>query len=200
MVTNKMKNQHKVNLNSKYKLVWYLSFCLLMITYEFGFTSKNIILADDEWGEFDYKTEIEELNLRYKNPIVFDTIIQFNEDKIKIEYNYYCLIDSQYKIPKNYYFDESIQELNAYQFVVDLKMSLNGKYLFNQIISNDEIIKKTDLSKDLIEYGTIYTFDFTGFNNKDRVFEFDISFSIPITDIGVGIKLLIDMEGNYRIE
>jgi hypothetical protein len=141
--------------------------------------------------------ERERLINSYSKIAKIDTTIIFNGNNLQIQLIYYCLKDSALVIPKIFVFDEkNPKDFNTYDFASKILISTDKDTLFKRVIGKQEFYPI--ISKQLQKYGTLRIPTLSISSDKNLI-RFHYSISIPVTDIGVGVYLLIDKSGEYRI-
>jgi hypothetical protein len=159
-------------------------------TIPFGVTTQE----DNETISFDeiYK----DFTKGYYQEKKIDTILLVNNEKYELKFYYHCLLDSSLIIPRNFYEGELKNDFITHNYAIEI-----------QILKANEPIYKNELTKkafeecitgDIKKYGALLYPYFLKYDNKTQSFIFGFSVSIPLTDIGRGVFLTIDLSGNAK--
>ena len=131
----------------------------------------------------------------YEKVIEMDSTINPGNDTVKIEFKYYCTFDSLLLIPGEYYSDG--QPFLTHNFVSDIKIFKNGDIIYDDIVNKEHF--ENILTDELLKHAGLRYPYFKGFDDNTNEISFHYSVSIPATDIGTGLNLFIDLEGNSRV-
>ncbi|TFF38772.1 hypothetical protein [Mucilaginibacter psychrotolerans] len=137
----------------------------------------------------------------YDNVEVIDTVFDSGKERIGLRVKYYCLKDSNIVIPKRYYDAENPTDFITHPFVSNVIL-LNG---------TDTVLNKQFTAKDfypffkdpfvgaLKKYGSLLGPGVSHRNDEDS-FEVSYSLSIPATDLGIPVGVIIQKNGDYKIK
>jgi hypothetical protein len=153
---------------------------------------------EDVWSKKGWEKEKTAYFDSYNKPIEVDTILKkFKNDKIRIKYKYYCLNDSAIKLPKMYLWWTKAKTFTTHNFAVDLLIIKNDSIILKKTITKhdlNKIVKDKDQRKFAINCG-FYFYKYIA--KKDKII-FNLSYSIPLTDVGVGLEMIINSKGQYK--
>jgi len=147
--------------------------------------------------------ERERLSKTYDQVKVIDSTFIINNDTLKFHLKYYCLRDSNLVIPKFYEFDENPpKDFVTHPFVADISLKRNGRFILSKQFKGSDFnpFYKDPFIGNLKKYGSILDDISLSRNNKDpgRII-INFSFSIPTTDLGIAMSLIITDNGTYKI-
>lgn len=128
---------------------------------------------------------------RYKKPCIIDSIFAFGADTFEIHLKHYCLMDSAIKVPEKYVHMYKLDSFVTHNFVTEARLDKNNKTIFQTTVYKKDFEKF--LYPQLKEYGTLFCPEMK--ISGDTV-ELDYSISIPLTDVGVGVAMLINRDGS----
>lgn len=132
---------------------------------------------------------------QYSKPYVFDSSYVFGEDTIKVLVKHFCLMDSAIIIPKKYVGMYKLDSLITHNFVTLLKVEKNGKEVVNRKI------QKKDFEQYLDPYLKSYaTLLYPDIKKLEGSIALDYSISIPLTDVGIGVRAIIKLDDNILFE
>jgi hypothetical protein len=140
----------------------------------------------------------------FENFIQYDSIFVINNDLIRLEITFFFDKGSHFVLPKNYiYFNYKSEELVIYESKIILKVFRNDSLKLVEIIDKNKINSHITDSYDesIKKYTNLmnpYRFEF-----KNSILSFTASYTIPVTDIGLGVTIIIHLEDpmycEYRI-
>jgi hypothetical protein len=132
---------------------------------------------------------------QYSKPYVFDSSYVFGEDTVKVLVKHFCLMDSAIIIPKKYVGMYKLDSLITHNFVTLLKVEKNGKEVVNRKI------QKNDFEQYLDPYLKSYaTLLYPHIKKLEDSIALDYSISIPLTDVGIGVRAIIKLDNNILFE
>jgi len=140
---------------------------------------------------------------RYNDVETIDTALVVGGDVLKFYLKYYCLKDSVILVPKQYQMNMNPPEpFKTHPFVTDIVLVNNGDTVLNKQFEASDFSPffQDNFVGNLKKYGSIL--DVPGFSrrNKDKdQIVLNYSLAIPATDIGIGMYLIIDKTGEYKI-
>lgn len=145
--------------------------------------------------------ERERIRKEYNKAKLIDTVFIAGSDSLHFHSKFYCLKDHKLVVPQYYDTNKNKKEFVTHPFVVDLWLS-KGKdtVLKRQFKASDfNPFFKDNFGGSLKQYGNILDFNLSkrGFENRQIVL--NVSLSIPTTDLGTGLYLIIDKKGTYKI-
>nr|WP_294950451.1 hypothetical protein [uncultured Mucilaginibacter sp.] len=144
--------------------------------------------------------ERKRLETTYDNIQVIDSVFDNGKERISLRVKYYCLKDSDIVIPKRYYDAENPTDFITHPFVSDILL-INGR---------DTVLNKQFTAKDfqpffkdpfvgaLKKYGGLLAPSISGTSTRDNFIVY-YSLSIPVTDLGIPVKIIIQKNGRYNI-
>jgi len=152
-------------------------------------SDKNV--SDSTQAETSYDKLKNELIKSYTDTIKIDTT--FKRD-FKLHVRYYCLFDSSLNIPAKYNWGNRKLVFRTHNFASRIQLYQEDHKVLDTVLTKS--IFDPLLFTALIEYGVlnspIYYYD------KNRIFlGYDIS--IPLTDVGKRVYLIVDEGGNILI-
>ncbi len=147
--------------------------------------------------------ERERLSKTYDQVKVIDSTFIVNKDTLKFHLKYYCLRDSNLVIPKFYEFDENPpKDFVTHPFVADISLNRNGSFILRKQFQGSDFnhFYKDPFVGNLKKYGSIVDDISLSQYNKDKSrIIINFSFSIPTTDLGIAMSLIIADNGTYKI-
>jgi hypothetical protein len=152
------------------------------------------------------RTQAEERKLfieTYDDIQTIDTALVVGGDSLKFHLKYYCLRDSVIIVPKQYQMDMAPPKpFKSHPFVTDITLVNNGDTVLNRQFKMSDFnpFFQDNFVGNLKKYGSIL--DVPKFSkrnsNKDQIVLI-YSLAIPVTDIGIGMYLIMDKTGKYKI-
>jgi hypothetical protein len=122
------------------------------------------------------------------------------KDTIQLHETYYCLHDSSLRVPGAYmraWGKDSTKDFVANNFVSKLVIIKNRDTVFNKIITKSYFADILD--DQLKKYAIIFDAGCMGYNQSKGGFMFGYSISIPLTDLGTAVHLIIDKNGKPNV-
>lgn len=148
--------------------------------------------------EIDLKKLRQEYIANYHKITTLDTSFTDKQgNQIHVQTKYYCLLDSAIHIPGHYVREDTTQGFVTHNYNHDIRIVVNNDTIFNETITKAVFDK--ELFPELKEYAVLFDNPYFYFDKEKQLFRFSYSISIPITDLGVGLSLLIDEQGNTSI-
>jgi len=155
---------------------------------------KNRQVEEKEYEEPDTKELRKEYVSNYAKIEIIDTsFIDSVGKQIEVQTKYYCLFDSAIFIPKEYVWEDTTKPFITHNYSHDIKIVINKKIIFNKTITKADF--DDNLYPELKKYAVLSLPNFS-YDQKTTQFNFGYSLSIPITDVGVGRRLIIDEKGH----
>lgn len=144
---------------------------------------------DEEQETPSYMEEMKNLLSSYDKIKVVDTTF---EGGTKLSFKYYCLKDNGIHIPKQYIYDTRVKPFTTHNFTSQIVVCKAGDTLLNQTISKGTFTDQ--LSPQLQKYGCLL-YPNISFDQEKKEINVGYSISIPVTDIGVPVRLVVDKNG-----
>ena len=135
----------------------------------------------------------EDLIASYEKPIFIDTFFVYNGKRFEVLFHYWCTMDSGIVVPAKYNFDTN-KDFVTHNFISDLVTLSDKDTLFKKRITKStfDTLLESSLKKDAtLLYPTLTI--------KNDSIEIHYSISIPVTDVGIGVKIKFDKNGKYVI-
>lgn len=132
----------------------------------------------------------------YKDTIKLDTsFLSGGHDTIFVKFSHYCTFDNAIEVPLKYLKGYNLSKFQTHNFisVVEIRTS-NTKSLYR------EIIRKSDfntLLDDKLKASGVLSDPNVSFMDKKLNIEYSIS--IPLTDIGIGVNIILDTVGHRHV-
>jgi hypothetical protein len=128
-----------------------------------------------------------------------DTLIVDEKDTLKIHLKYYCLHDSSLIVPAKYnWWDKKKKDFRTNNFATSAIILKNRDTIFNKIIlRNDFKSIVTDESQK--KYGVLFGSPSLRYDKTNKTTTIGFSFSIPLTDLGKAVYMIIDKTGKYKV-
>jgi len=137
------------------------------------------------------KDVIAEFSAREK----IDSIFIVGTDIFSIKFEHYCLFDSAIRLDRHYTAMYNLDSFVAHNFVSDLLLIKNGNIILQTRITKELFMEEADST--LMKFGALRSPTFKFSDNK---FSFHYSFTIPLTDVGVGVACTINLKGDLLFE
>ena len=166
-------------------------------------TEKTKTLEKSKVIQYESNPDFEKMRAKYVS--LYDSVIhlyftkQINEnDTIYSSLKYYCLKDSAIEVPSKFVY-ENDSNFITHNFETEILLVKNSDTIYHKKI--DKIFFNKLLSDELKKYANImdpteYSMKFD-LKNNNMVYNFSIT--IPITDIGAGVKLFVNLDGQDSI-
>ena len=131
----------------------------------------------------------------YQKKTVFDSMYVVNSDTFQVVFRHYCLLDSGITVPLKYVSLYGLNQFVTHNFESRLIIKKNSK----EIVDRKFIKKQFDdyLDEPLKKYGVLLYPEITVESNH---LEINYSVSIPLTDIGTRIEMIVGNEGEIEIK
>lgn len=133
---------------------------------------------------------------QYKMKYNMDTTFNIGTDSFQVVFKYECLFDSSIHVPDNYVSIYGLKNFITHDFASSIVIYKNRKILIEKEISKNSFSKLID--NDLMLNGALLYpnlhFD------KDPLVRIHYSVSIPLTDIGKGVSVLVDSAGKLTVK
>ena len=119
-------------------------------------------------------------------------------DTLHLHETYYCLHDSSLIIPKRYLWGgDTTKDFIANTFVSKIILLKNKDTVFNKIITKSYF--NAILDEQQKKYAVLFGGGSGKYNEAKGGFMFGFSVSIPLTDLGTAVHLVIDKNGKEKI-
>jgi len=126
----------------------------------------------------------------YKKPCKIDSVFTFGADTFQMHLKHYCLMDSAIKVPKKYVHMYKLDSFVTHNFATVIRLDKNSKTIFKRTVYKNDFEKF--LYPQLKEYGALLCPEM---NLSNNTIELDYSISIPLTDVGVGVAMVMNPDG-----
>jgi len=146
--------------------------------------------------------EREKLKKEYDQIKVIDSTFISNNDTLHFHLKYYCLKDSNLVIPKIYDLDDkNPKEFVTHPFVADILLINNGHTILEKQFkaSDFDPFFEDDFGGNLKKFGSVLGFHFLKRNKDKNRIILIFSYSIPVTDLGIALYLIILKNGSYKV-
>lgn len=151
-----------------------------------------------EQGTPSFKEEKGRYLESYNDVENIDTSFVNGKDILHVKVKYYCLRNSVLRIPRIYNFAEKRKkDFVTHEFASDVLITNNKDTLFNKVVLSNWFYPI--IGTQLKRYGILFSPNISKFNRIKGEVVLQYSISIPITDIGVGVYLVVDKYGNYKV-
>jgi len=160
------------------------------------------VISQDDLAPPSQSEERERLKKGYDKIKIIDSSFISNNDTLHFHLKYYCLKDSNLVIPKFYDFDEkNPKEFVTHPFVADISLTRNKHTVLNKQFKASDFYPffKDNFGGNLKKYGSLLELNFLKRNNNENRIVLDFSIAIPTTDLGTGLVLMIQKNGDYKI-
>lgn len=160
-------------------------------------TTKPVVVADttpqDSEEEVDFRKEFISL---YQKPVLIDTFFIDHGKKYEVVFHHFSTMDDGLVVPAKYNFDTN-KDFTTHNFVSDLVVLSDKDTVFKKHITKAIFISFLDtLDTPLNKYATLLYPRLDIINDSIQI---HYSISIPVTDVGIGVDIKFDKNGNYII-
>lgn len=138
---------------------------------------------------------IKKVENSYDEKLIIDTVLELKNKSVQVHFEYLCLKDSILTIPSKYY--ELGNEFSTYEFSSKLEISSQDQVLFDGTITKRDFKKL--LTEEILTYGTLRFPSFRGVTSDSLELSVHYTIGIPGTDLGTGVTVYLDEDGNTRI-
>lgn len=186
------------------KLICYLFAISLMVTSCTDATStttnngadsiKKETAADRDvyQEEQEIKKMISNMSQLCENAITMDTSFMVGKDSILVVFSHSCTGDS-FPIPARYLEPYHLDHFMAYPLRSEIIVEKNRKRILYTKITKDDFISLLDHS--LNKYGVLL---YPDLEISGDTINISYSISIPLTDVGIGVRATILIDGNIH--
>ena len=99
----------------------------------------------------------------------------------------YCLFDSALVIPEEYVWEGTHEEFFiSHNYETEVQIALEDSLIYSGIIRKADF--KHLMYENFYTYGRLFAPNFRGLDSLTEQFNFGMSISIPLTDLGQGMK------------
>jgi len=146
-------------------------------------------------GDQELRDMFNEYVARYKKRYTIDSGFVFGVDTFHLQLTHYCLNDSAIKVPRQYVYMYKLDNFVTHNFATTLRLDKNNRIIVQKTVTKEDFGKLID--KDLRELGTLR---YPSMRLENDSIGLDYSISIPLTDVGIGVTMMIDRDGgiSYR--
>lgn len=153
---------------------------------------------DDEQETPSSTEERRRLSKSYDEIKIVDTTLINGRDSIRLHLKYFCLKDRNLVIPKTYVFDKNNpQDFITHDFASNILLIHNRDTIFNKTIRKNDF--NSIIADQLIKYGTLRMPNLSASNMDKSQIVLHYSISIPATEIGASVSLIINKKGDFKI-
>lgn len=150
----------------------------------------NIVNSDTSEPEIDFRKEF----IAYSGiPTKFDTSFIKDQINYRVHFRHYCMFDSALMIPSRYNIDTNL-DFVTHNFRSEFVLLSNQDTVLNKLI--EKVMFSSLLDSSVRKYGTLL-FPYISIE-RDSI-EINYSITIPVTDVGIPVKVKFDLKGNYSI-
>lgn len=126
----------------------------------------------------------------YTRPCMLDSSFVLGTDIFHLQYKHICLMDSAITLPRKYVSLYKLDSFVTHNFITQVRLEKNDKIILQKTVYKKDFNSLIDSS--LKEFATLrYPFLRVG----DSSITLDYSISIPLTDVGMGVRMVIDGKG-----
>ncbi|AXY74409.1 hypothetical protein D3H65_10665 [Paraflavitalea soli] len=154
---------------------------------------KPVIDTSQEDHELD--DIIKKYTLMYDDPIYIDSSYIISKDTFKITMKHYCLRDSAITVPNKYVEVYKLNNFVTHNFNTILTIKKNGVTVTEKNITKSDF--ENYLEENLRNYGVLL---YPEVETMDSTVKINYSISIPLTDIGIGVSVMVDKYGNANFK
>jgi hypothetical protein len=132
---------------------------------------------------------------RYDHPVTIDSVFFAGTDVLELHVYYYCLKDSAIKVPKSYVGMYKLDSFVTHNFETQVKLTKNGKVILERTVRKKDFVPFLD---HYLKSYAVLLFPDVGMEND--TIHISYSITIPLTDVGIGARMLIDRNGKVRFK
>lgn len=141
--------------------------------------------------EVDYRKDFISL---YSAKTLIDTTFSKDGKQYEIIFKHFCTLDSSLIIPAKYNFDTK-KDFTTHNFQSELSLLTDHHVIFKKEIDKRMFAELLDST--LNSYGALL---YPNLSIRSDSIQIEYSISIPVSDIGIGVKISFNFKGNYTIE
>lgn len=162
------------------------------------FSKQSIAIDTTEPDSSFLNTDQAELRKEYiaicQQPVNADSFFTSNGTTYKVSFRHFCISDSILIVPALYNFDTG-NPFSTHPFASELVITKENDTILYKKITAAFFTKLADES--LKKYGTLVYPQFTISEDSIRL---RYSYIIPVTDVGLGVGIVFNKDGGYKIE
>jgi hypothetical protein len=164
---------------------------------------EQMALGDRPDSEQETPSQMEEkkrLESTYDKTQSIDTIIKVDKKNYRLILNYYCLRDSVIIVPATYDLeDHPPRKWKTHPFAASVWLLNEQDTIFKKSFTAVDFYPffKDNFGGNLKSFGSILMPEVS--HNRENNLKVNYSISIPATDIGIGMSLIVKTNGNYKI-
>ncbi len=134
----------------------------------------------------------------YNKPKFFDSSFKgVGGEQLKVLCRYFCLFDSAIIIPKRYTYEDTTKSFITHSFAYEITILSNSDTILKRTVTKQDFAHL--LPDYLRDYSVIFEPRFERNNSKRDAFDFSVSISIPITDVGRLYRFSIKRNGELIV-
>lgn len=181
------------------------SIFLAIIFTSILFCSESLFAQELDEDDPNSKLNLDSLGYAYingfENIIQYDSIFVINHDLIRLEITFFFDKSSHFVLPKNFiYFNNKSDELIIYESKIILNVFRNDSLKLVEIIDKNKINSHiTDFYDESFKNYTNLMKPYP-FEYKDNELSFTTSYTIPVTDLGLGVIIIIHLDNQIYCE
>jgi len=160
----------------------------------------NVNIEDDENPNkgITFENLLKEYNSNLDNHKL-DTIKL--KDGFLVIHQYVALKDTAYIYPKNSIWDDNYKDLSIAirDFEHIIKLKRNDVLLFNKSITKELFTDILKSDSNLLKKSIMLHPYFREYDSTNSSVNFGYSFTIPFSDVGIGVGVSIDLKGNIKV-
>lgn len=147
----------------------------------------------DEYNEEeDIKNLIRDMSQLCNNPVTKDTIFIIGNDTVSLVVNHACTGDS-FSLPAKYLEPIKLDRFMAHSLKSDIIVKKNGVRVLDKRIEKEDFGSLVE--GDLEKYAVLF---YTNIKRENDTVYIDYSLSVPLTDVGIGVRVSIQKDGSLR--
>jgi hypothetical protein len=146
--------------------------------------------------------ERERLSKTYDDVKTIDSTFIGNSDTLHLHLKYYCLKNIDLLVPKHYDLNEkNPKDFLTHPFVANILLINKKDTVLNKQFKADDFYPffKDNFGGGLKKYGSLGLPEFSRRNMKKSQIVLYCNISIPVTDLALGLSLIISNDGSYKI-
>jgi hypothetical protein len=148
----------------------------------------------DTAGDHELKNLVKEYESLYSNPVQIDTSFERGIDTFRLLFRHFSTMDSSIALPKKYVEMYGLQTFITHDFESTVELHKNGRELLKRKIKKEDF--KQRLDSILQKYATLL---YPNVNIISDTIFVDYSVSIPLTDVGKGMKVTLTKDGKMEV-
>ncbi|MBO9203992.1 MULTISPECIES: hypothetical protein [Niastella] len=167
-------------------------------TKRVGSSTVKAVEEKGEYNEEGYNEEeeiknfIRQMSQLCENPVIKDTVFIMGKDSVSLAFNHNCTGDS-FPLPAKYLETYKLDRFTGHSLKSDIAVKKNGVNVLNKRIEKGDFESLID--GNLKEYGVLL---YPHIGAVGDTIYIDYSISIPLTDIGIGVRASILKDGSVQ--